>query len=493
MSWEHFVLGTADPAAVRAAAGDPAGSAMLAACRALLTELGRDPGNVDEDRVQASYPGAQTLRLPGSGLVVAVGELNILADYFSRPADVENAPARYLLPILQSVRAWNITELRRISRLPPGPRPRLTGALTYPGFGSMAEILEGFQIARLGSRCGIPPWERFPAVVARNAGHFAPFSWYRWQHFHLAARELIGEAASRDRGEREALRTRARVYAGYADHFLQDSFAAGHLINKTQVMQWYAEWLAGSRFPVPHRDQLAALTVRAQPHLHGPGYYRPQPAGDGTGRLLPARDPGTPPVTDPQTAFEAATDEERILASGVKGIDYPERTVAFARYRTLLASSVAQYSAGVLHGYFNKHSLVVSAGQDGRTYRLWGDWSMLAGAEGAFRAAQAAALSRQAITELLERGETGISSRTIFELFPDHVEQDGALLSLPGWHEGHLRERCLTGFFRMRSTQAMRAALTVAFRRLAVPSPDSEPDARGAGPAPPPGRSPVSR
>ncbi|WP_300603711.1 hypothetical protein [Trebonia sp.] len=472
MSWEHFVLGSADPAAVRAAAGDPAGSGLLAACGALLTALGRDPGNVDEDRVRASYPGVQTLRLPGSGLVVTVGELNILPDYFSRPADVAQAPARYLLPILQSVRAWNIRELRRTAGLPPPGRRRLAGALPYPAFGALAEIGEGFQLARLGSRCGIPPWERYPCVVARNAGHFAPFSWYRWQRFHLAARDLIGAAAAvGDHEEREALRTRARVCAGYADHFLQDSFAAGHLINKMQVMQWYAEWLAGSRFPVPDRGQLAALTVRAQPYLHGPGHYRPRPAGDGTDRLLPARDPGTPPVTDPQAALEAATAGERMLGSGVKGNDHSERSVAFARYRTFLASSVAQSAAGVLHGYFNKRSLVVSAGQDGSRYRAWGDWSMLAGAEGAGRAADAAALSRQAITDLLERGETAVSSRKIFELFPDHVEQDGVLLDLPSWHETYLRGRCATDFFRRRSTQLTRAFLTVTFRRLGALDP----------------------
>ncbi len=84
-------------------------------------------------------------------------------------------------------------------------------------------------------------------MLARNSGHFAPFSWYRWHAFHTAARALIGQSAAADGTEREALRCRARVYAGYADHFLQDSFAAGHLVNKTLVIQWYIEWLAAER------------------------------------------------------------------------------------------------------------------------------------------------------------------------------------------------------------------------------------------------------
>ncbi len=30
---------------------------------------------------------------------------------------------------------------------------------------------------------------------------------------------------------------------GFGDHFLQDSYAAGHLINKTQIMMWFVNWL----------------------------------------------------------------------------------------------------------------------------------------------------------------------------------------------------------------------------------------------------------
>jgi hypothetical protein len=465
MSWEHFVLGSMDPAAVRAAAGDPRRSGQLEECRSLLSELGRDPENVDEGRLRARYPGAEPLRLPGSGLVVALGELNILPDYFSGPADLERASARYLLPILQSLRTWNISQLRRASGLAPAPL-RLAGALSYPGLGPLAEIGEGIELSRHGRRCGIAPQERYPSVLTRNAGHFAPFSWYRWQHFHLAARELLGQAeAAASPAERESLRTRARIHAAFGDHFLQDSFAAGHLINKTLVMQWYVEWLAGSPFPPPDRESLTAMTAAAQPHLHGPGYYEPVPAPDGE-RLLPTRPPGAPPVTDPQTAAEAATIEERISASGVTANHPSERTVAYASYLTFLASSVAQSAPGVIHGYFNKTSLVVASGPDAARYRQWGDWTMLAGEEGAGRAADAAALSRRAIADLLERGETDVSSRKVFAQFPDHVEQDGVLLSLPRWHEAHLRERCVRELFRLPSARVLSAILPLALPHI---------------------------
>jgi len=47
------------------------------------------------------------------------------------------------------------------------------------------------------------------------------------------ARDLIARSLAMTGDDREKLRTRARIYAGYADHFLQDSYAAGHLVNKT--------------------------------------------------------------------------------------------------------------------------------------------------------------------------------------------------------------------------------------------------------------------
>ena len=132
-------------------------------------------------------------------------------------------------------------------------------------------------------------------MLARNSGHFAPFSWYRWHAFHLAARELIARSATETGAEREALRLRARTWAGYADHFLQDSFAAGHLINKTLVIQWYIEWLAASGVSYPGRDVLDTLTAARQPPLHGPGLYDRAAARAGAVARPGAADrPGTP-------------------------------------------------------------------------------------------------------------------------------------------------------------------------------------------------------
>ena len=119
----------------------------------------------------------------------------------------------------------------------------------------------------------------YMAGLARNACHFAPQSWHAWGSAHTKAEALAREAfaetqQARELDDQEALlrrvalfgpapelvddierrRTEAKKQAaaklndalienGFADHFLQDSYAAGHLINKTVIMQWFAKWL----------------------------------------------------------------------------------------------------------------------------------------------------------------------------------------------------------------------------------------------------------
>ncbi len=400
MAWEHCMLGDLDPALLSA-------RHLEAEC-ALLEQLGWDPRNVDEERLRAGSPGLEMLRLPGSGLVVTLGEMNVLPDYLAHPAEIETAPEAFMLPLIQSIRSSNITELRRSAHR-PGPRPRLQGSLRYPWLRRLAQIGEVLEVDALGRRCGFAPWKLYSSAVGRNAGHFAPFSWYRWQSYHLMARELITRSLTAAGDDRENLRIRARIYAGYADHFLQDSYAAGHLVNKTLVMQWYIEWLADARIPYLGRHVLARMTTSRQPFLHGPDHYNRVAAGPGAPNGGYSR-----PPWDPQSVVAAPTLEARIEASGVIGSCEQERRDAYAAYLAMLGSSVAQWAASVLHGYFNKRSLVVAAGPDGPPFRIHGDRTLLADGDGALHAARATAASRRAISELLARGETGITCPEIF-------------------------------------------------------------------------------
>jgi hypothetical protein len=468
MAWEHSLLGDLDPALIQAAAsgdGRPAEE-----YRGLLGAIGRAPRQVTEAGLRDSHPGLDVVRLPRSGLVVTAGELNVLPDYLGRPEEIEAAPLRFIGPLIQSVRSWSVAELGRSAGHRALPPRLLPGSMRYPWLGPLAETAEISAVTMLGRRLQFAPRDWYASVLARNACHFAPFSWYRWHAFHLRARGLIERSAAAHGEEREALRRRARVCAGYADHFLQDSFAAGHLVNKTLVIQWYIEWLAAEGVSYPYRDVLDTLTVARQPLLHGPGHYDRAAArlrglteqDDGRAGAVPG------PPWDPQDVADARGLDERIVASGVTGDTDAERRAAYAAYLTMLGSGTVQLAVKVAHEYLNKRSLVVAAGPDGPRFRIYGDHTLLASPEGALRTAQAAAASRQAITDLLRDGATAVDSWDIFARFPDHVEQDGRLVPLPEWHRGGLRDLCFE-LFGQRSTRALRALMSGAFRQLGTP------------------------
>jgi hypothetical protein len=468
MAWEHAMLGDLTAEDVRALAGRGparsrrgAGSEQLRAYCGLLSELGQDPRGADEERLRAEHPSGQTLRLPGSGLVVTLGELSVLPDYLGHPREIETAPAAFMRPLIQSVRSYSVAELRRSEGQRRSYR-RLPGALRYPLIGALTEGAEVPVVDRLGRRCGFPPSHRYSSVLARNAGHFAPFSWYRWHSFHLMARELIGQSAAATGPAREDLRRRARIYAGYADHFLQDSFAAGHLINKTLVTQWYIEWLAAAGVSYPHADVLAAMTEARQPLLHGPAHYDREQASERTGA------PPQPPW-DPQDLADAPP-AARIAVTGLLPAPDREQRAAYAAYLTMLGSATAQIASKAVHEHLNKHSLVVSSAPDAPRFRLFGDHTLLASADGAWHAAQAAAASRRAIAELLRDGETTVTSQEIFDGFPSFVERNGQLISLQEWHRTGLRDLCFGELFGRWTTRAMRRVVSRAFPHLGTPT-----------------------
>jgi hypothetical protein len=498
MAWEHSMLGDLAADEVQALAGQEPGrpradrgAPAIDAYRGLLETLGRDPRHVDEERLRAGYPRLETVRLPASGLVVTLGELNVLPDYLGHPGEIETAPVEFAEPLIQSVRSWSVAELSR-SAGGRSRRRRLPAALAYSLLGSLAERAEVPAVDALGQRCGFAPAKRYSSVLARNAAHFAPFSWYRWHSFHLAARALIERSEAADATDRENLRTRARIMAGYADHFLQDSFAAGHLINKTLIMQWYIEWLGESGVSYPDRDTLAALTVARQPLLHGSRHYdrrRARASQAAAGRMGAVPEPPYDPqdMADGGTLgagaatlaagagtreADAATLEDSIVASGLIAGSDEEKRAAYAAYLTMLGSTVAQLASKVVHDYFNERSLIVSSGPEGPRFRLGGDHTLLTGGEGTRRAAQAAEASRRAISELLDQGQTDVSSWEIFESFPGHVEQGGRLISLEDWHRNELRDLCFHELFGRWSTRAMRLVTSSAFRQLGSPAGD---------------------
>jgi hypothetical protein len=84
----------------------------------------------------------------------------------------------------------------------------------------------------------------YMATLARNACHFAPESWHSWEDHHHKALNLARQAhAEQDGKKKDAKLNEALLVNGFGDHYLQDSYAAGHLINKTKIMQMYVRHL----------------------------------------------------------------------------------------------------------------------------------------------------------------------------------------------------------------------------------------------------------
>jgi hypothetical protein len=320
--------------------------------------------------------------------------------------------------------------------------------------------------------------DRYKALVARNACHFAPMSWDRWLHFHGLAREHaqahfteFGTAAPvKDVDDRvDEHQRQAILNNGYADHFLEDSFASGHLINKTLVMQFFVDYINDVRAHttlrniavraalandrgLPSAGVLAAMGSQQQRGMAGREHYGKAPGGAGTSTQ--DRQSGTD-TTDPQTAQERQTREGRMAGSGVTAGGGRTREENYQLYLEFLNSAMLQAGAGNLHDFLNEHGIKVRNGQ-GTVFSVGGDDSFLDKSDpvGAETAAHAAELSRTAIQELLTTGRTASSVDAIFALTPQRVIWEGAdgdaapaEYSLAEFQDAVLRQLCFDRIF----------------------------------------------
>lgn len=472
-SWEHTLIGDTPPSRLgKAAVSAKEKGHLLSNEWARIQAFSLDP-KVDP---RARFPDYRWLQLRGSGLWITYGEMNALADYLPDPSTVDSLPEAQIVPVLQRMRQGMLGAIKEAVGFPGGS---MKGAATsgldlVPGMGAAGEV-SALDAATAG--LGI---NRYQGLLARNACHFAPMSWQRWALYHNQAREealaynggMCRAAPIEDHIEvtaQEHMR-QAWLNNGYADHFLQDSFAAGHLVNKTLVMQWFAEYLADlplfhwSRLltpftpwaqerpvvGVPSKDQLQAMTEAAQPGVAGRQLYNAS-----LSKMTSAADrlKGMSPI-DPQTAQERTTPEGRIAGSGVVANRHGSEAENYQTYLDMLNSSYLNLAAGAAHDYFNERGLAV-ANDRGDTMHIGGDDTMLkegvAGQLGTELTAEAAHLSQQAIAELLQDGKTSITPETIFELVPKFVwvSSGGGFVKMPleQWQDAVVKQLCFDTIF----------------------------------------------
>src|SRR5207249_4713060 len=160
-----------------------------------------------------------------------------------------------------------------------------------------------------------------------NACHFAPYSWYGWQDSYDKA---LAKAHEYYQTKNPETAREAWIYHGYADHFLQDSFAGGHIVNKTLVIQWFVEWAAPKWFvSVPDWVELQTMATNRQPGIAARRLYSANPGG----------------VRDPQTDQEQPTRPERVKMSGVQADGSITQEAAYQNYLIFLNNSVVQSSS----------------------------------------------------------------------------------------------------------------------------------------------------
>ncbi|MBK8469512.1 MAG: DUF4157 domain-containing protein [Candidatus Phosphoribacter sp.] len=442
-SFEHRLLGDTPTnlltALVAGQGTQAARDAGLASACTLLDYLGSNPTSLNPARVSdlAGFP-VRLVTLTGSQLPVTYGELNTMADFLTSPEEIDTLSQDILLPILQMVRHQGWEKLNALRTHPAG-QPDFPSWLMSFCPGSVAAILETAQLDALTGGLGPGGRDHYKGSLARNACHFAPYTWSRWRASYAVAAATALEAY---RTKDPELTRKAWVAHGYADHFLQDSFAAGHLVNKTLVMQWFIEWVAQTRMPVYNWDVFKTLTPANQPGVTNWNLYNPAYTGIGT---------------DPQTTEELPTIDQRRANSGVVaavglGVDQ-----AYQAYLAMLDSPLVQIVTNQLHDVLNGRSVTAGSTQD-PAFVVWGDDTMLNGGTGAGLASTAAQLSQQSIADILARGGTDITLEGVTAYFPTHVQSNGTMVSLADWHavNGELWNLC-------RSDQVFNSTETWAF------------------------------
>ncbi|MDQ3896509.1 MAG: hypothetical protein M3326_04510, partial [Actinomycetota bacterium] len=346
--------------------------------------------------------------------------------------ELDTMPESYLLPILQQVRQEGYAWVTWVMEDKVIDKDLFFGGFedsvadTF-GWDSADALWETMKMDDHTQAFGPKGTDHYGGLLARNACHFAPHSWYRWEQFYLQARAFAEEACHAAGDRKARLTNLAWLHHGYADHFLHDSFAAGHLVNKTLVMQWYLDWVGNTWTPVPDWDLVQFMTMARQPDIAGRSLYstftNPSARGD---------------VRDPQTANEHWSRRRRIAVSGVRP-DGSTKEASYKRWLAFLGNGVVQIASNTVHDHFNASSLLVSSAAHPAPFQIYGDNTMIRGGEGYQIASYTAQLSQRSLKEVLDKGTTSVSAADIFRQFPTKVhdaQNPATSQSLEEWAYG---------------------------------------------------------
>ncbi len=275
-----------------------------------------------------------------SPFIITYGEMNTLADYYGNVDLMKTADPKARFQLVQSVRQETFFRLKEIytklndsltstekkdqdvkdaKKMMKGNSLvnqklgfKFEGAITpdyISGKAGQVELLKGIQ--SIGTQ---EDTNQYTPTLARNACHFVPESWHSWASYHEKAivkakdsytktnqakqkkqslegtknfdnqdnfkndtnNELIEIESLTNQGAE--LANDAIIDNGFGDHYLQDSYAGGHMINKTKIMQWFVQWLDTKQWTMDYAGEDKWRKVQAiaykQPELASQTKYK---------------------------------------------------------------------------------------------------------------------------------------------------------------------------------------------------------------------------
>ena len=192
------------------------------------------PEQVNEDRVKALCPWIRTTRLQPSNLLVTYGELNALPDYIASAEAIDACPADVMLPILQVIRQESYQQLNKLIgadtniQFEKAPFPPSQYQIDL-----LNKIFASWGLDDLTRNLGIDGIDHYTGLLARNACHFSPFTWHRWQASYLMARGYAAQTYAATNSNEKARLTAP----GLAVPRLRGPFPAGQLRGWTPDQQ----------------------------------------------------------------------------------------------------------------------------------------------------------------------------------------------------------------------------------------------------------------
>jgi len=424
-SWEHRLMGdlTGDQLAqiVTRAEG---WQVVVQEQLNLLSLFITGDSEITKSLMEIAAPGTLVVNLH-DGCLATFGEINAVADFVGSAADFWSVKREYMFPFLQQIRQETYQRLGNLLHTFWQP-VHFAGAITrFSNADFVSKIAEAKAIEKFTGSLGT---SHYQGLLARNACHFAPFAWARWIDFHARALDLANRAY-RNKPIKDFMTDEAWAAEAYAAHFLQDSFAPGHLTNKTLVMQQFLEWVQDSAvIPVLGWNDVRGMTVANQPGLMGSSKMYTGPSADSN---------------DPQVAEEQKSRGERILATSIRAYGDITQEQAYYQYLAFLKSTAIQLASNQVHDYFNKNGLDVASADHPGLFRIYGDEKLLTSADQVRIAAGAVARSRAEITSMLDNGPADPPLPwTMATVLPSVVaDSKGDKISLLDWHTGELADK----------------------------------------------------